>query len=181
MNRLKEIIDNIGMKKICLFAHYGLAIGCSLLYFLVCIICLFIPEDFGIEYLTKIYFMILAYCGIIVTLITIKSVIDDFQEMRKPDSKFDVIGFIIGVALFVTLGLIIACTISMYIKPMTEIEADMWKYNIKIFGWMFGGEAIGGYVYNIFKKFTEVKKIDNEQTEEKEQQGEHYDTTGSNQ
>lgn len=151
MQKIKEAIENIGMKKICLFAHYGLAIFASLLYFIVCIVCAFIPTYFGIDLLLQVYKTILIYCGVVVVIITIKSVFDDMQTINNPNSKFDVIGFIIGVSLFTTLGLIIVCIKFMFEKQLTEIEFQMWKHLLSIFGGMFITEAGGGYIYKIFK------------------------------
>lgn len=153
MLKIKQAVETIGMKKICLFAHYGLAIGTSIMFFIVSIVATFLPATFDITALYNIWKLILIYCGVVVALITIKCIFDDMQTMNKANTKFDFIAFFIGVALFVTIGLIIACVYFMYKKQITETEVKMWQIIIGIFGCViFGAESVGGYIYNIFKK-----------------------------
>ena len=46
MIKIKDLVETIGMKKLCLFAHYGLAIGTSILFFIVSVIATFHPATF---------------------------------------------------------------------------------------------------------------------------------------
>ena len=154
MIKIREAIETIGMKKICLFAHYGLAIGTSILFFIISVIATFLPSTFDITALFNIWKLILIYCGVIVAYITIKCIFEDFQTMNQKETKFDWIAFFIGFSMFVTLGLIIVCIIFMFKKSLTDIELQMWKTLIQVFGGMFMTEAGGGYIYNIFKKFS---------------------------
>ena len=43
-------------------------------------------------------------------------------------------------------------------KTLTDIELQMWKVLIQVFGGIFITEAGGGYIYNIFKKKFGVDK-----------------------
>lgn len=167
MTKIKEALETIGMKKICLFAHYGLAIGTSILFFIVSIVATFLPATFDITALFNIWKLILIYCGVIVAYITIKCVFTDLQTMHSKDTKFDYIAFFIGVSIFVTLGLIVVCIIFMFRKSLTDLELQMWKHLISIFGGMFMTEAGGGYVYNIFKKTINKKADSPEETQNK--------------
>lgn len=170
MLNIKEAIETIGMKKICLFAHYGLAISISLLFFIVSIIATFLPAIFDISALYHIWKLILIYCGVIVAFITIKCIFEDLQTIHTKETKFDFIAFFIGVALFVTIGLIIACIIFMFNKQITETEVKMWQIIIGIFGGViFGAESIGGYIYNIFKKKFSMPMAGEETQEQKEE------------
>lgn len=166
MIKIREAIETIGMKKICLFAHYGLAIGTSILFFIVSIIATFLPATFDITELFNIWKLILIYCGVIVAYITIKCIFEDFQTMNQKETKFDWIAFFIGFSMFVTLGLIIVCIIFMFKKSLTDIELQMWKTLIQVFGGMFMTEAGGGYIYNIFKKKFSTSNNDNALVEE---------------
>ncbi len=157
MLNIKEAIETIGMKKICLFAHYGLAIGTSILFFIVSVIATFLPSTFDITALFNIWKLIIIYCVVIVTYITIKCIFNDLQTMNQKGTKFDWIAFFIGFSMFVTLGLIIVCIIFMFKKSLTDIELQMWRTLIQVFGGMFMTEAGGGYIYNIFKKKFENK------------------------
>ena len=152
MAKIREAIETIGMKKICLFAHYGLAIGTSLVFFTLSVIGTFLPATFDITELFDIWKLILIYCAVVVAYITIKCIFKDMQTMNKAKSKFDFIAFFIGFSLFTTLALIIVCIIFMFKKSLTDIELQMWKTLIQVFGGMFMTEAGGGYIYNIFKK-----------------------------
>lgn len=153
MIKIREAVETIGMKKICLFAHYGLAIGTSIIFFIVSVIATFLPATFDISALFGIWKTILIYCGVVVAYITIKCIFEDLQTIHTKETKFDFIAFFIGVALFVTIGLIIACIIFMFNKQITETEVKMWQIIIGIFGGViFGAESVGGYIYNIFKK-----------------------------
>lgn len=166
MSKIKEALETIGMKKICLFAHYGLAIGTSIIFFIVSVVCTFIPMVVDITALSGIWKTILIYCGVVVAYITIKCIFEDLQTIHTKETKFDFIAFFIGVALFVTIGLIIACIIFMFNKQITETEVKMWQIIIGIFGGViFGAESVGGYVYNIFKKKFALKE--QEEPEEK--------------
>ena len=168
MIKIKEVIETLGMKKICLFVHYGLAIGTSILFFIVSIIATFLPATFDITELFNIWKLILIYCGVIVAFITIKCIFNDLQTMNNKETKFDFIAFFIGFSLFTTLALIIVCIVFMFNKTITDIELQMWKTLIQIFGGMFMTEAGGGYIYNIFKKkFGNTEQLkSNEQKEE---------------
>ena len=166
MKKISEIIETIGMKKICLFAHYGLAIGISLIFFLLCIIATFLPGVYDVKALFDIYKLVLVYCGIVVAYITIVCIFDSLQTMNKAKSKFDFIAFFIGFSLFTTLALIIVCIVFMFIKTLTDIELNMWKHLIAVFGGMFMTEAGGGYIYNIFKKKFVITEQDKKTTEE---------------
>lgn len=166
MIKIREAIETIGMKKICLFAHYGLAIGTSILFFIVSVIATFLPATFDITELFNIWKLILIYCGVIVAYITIKCIFEDFQTMNQKETKFDWIAFFIGFSMLVTLGLIIVCIIFMFKKSLTDIEFQMWKHLISIFGGMFMTEAVGGYIYNIFKKKFSSSNNDNVLVEE---------------
>ena len=168
MIKIKDLVETIGMKKLCLFAHYGLAIGTSILFFIVSVIATFHPATFDITSLFDIWKLILIYCGVIVAYITIKCIFEDFQTMNQKETKFDWIAFFIGFSMFVTLGLIIVCIVFMFKKLLTDIELQMWKTLIQIFGGMFMTEAGGGYIYNIFKK----KFENNEQLKSNEQKEE---------
>ena len=98
------------------------------------------------------------YCGIVIAYITILSIFDKLQTMHNANTKFDFIAFFIGVALFFTIGLIIACIFFMFKKEITETEVKMWQIIIGIFGGViFGAESVGGYIYKIFKKKFENK------------------------
>ena len=152
MSKVREAIETIGMKKMCLFAHYGLAIGTSLVFFLLSVVATFLPAVYDIRALFDIYKLILIYCGVVVVYITILCIFNDMQTMNKARSKFDFIAFFIGFSMFVTLALIIVCIIFMFKKSLTDLELQMWKVLIQIFGGMFMTEAGGGYIYNIFKK-----------------------------
>ena len=152
MKKISEAIETIGMKKICLFAHYGLAIGTSLVFFILSVVGTFTPATIDITALTHIWRTILVYCAVVVAYITILCIFNDMQTMNKAKTKFDFIAFFIGFSMFVTLALIIVCIIFMFQKTLTELELKMWTTLIGIFGSMFGVEAGGGYIYNIFKK-----------------------------
>ena len=152
MKKISEVIETIGMKKICLFAHYGLAIGTSLVFFVLSVIATFSPATYDITALGFIWKTILIYCAVVVAYITIVCIFDSLQTMNKAKSKFDFIAFFIGFSMFVTLALIIVCIIFMFKKSLTDIELRMWSTLIQVFGSMFGIEAGGGYIYNIFKK-----------------------------
>ena len=158
MNFIKQCFNEIGIKKLALLFHYTLAIATSLLFFMSCIVCTFIPQTIDITELKEIYKIIMIYCAVIIAYITIICIFDKMQTMNRPDKSFDFIAFYIGFAMFVTLGLIIVCVIFMFMKNMTDIELNMWKVLIGIFGSIFGIEAVGGYVYNIFKKKFENDK-----------------------
>ena len=86
--------------------------------------------------------------------------------MNQKETKFDWIAFFIGFSMFVTLGLIIVCIIFMFKKSLTDIELQMWKTLIQVFGGMFITEAGGGYIYNIFKKKFSSSNNDNVLVEE---------------
>ena len=160
MKKIKEVLETIGMKKICLFAHYGLAISTSILFFVVSVVATFMPATINVSALFDIWKLILIYCAVIVVIITIKCIFDDLQTMHNKETKFDFIAFFIGVAMFVTIGLIIACIYFMFNKQITETEVKMWQIIIGIFGGViFGAESVGGYIYNIFKKKFENKDI----------------------
>lgn len=168
MIKIREAIETIGMKKICLFAHYGLAIGTSILFFIVSIVATFLPATFNISALFNIWKLIIIYCGVVAGFITIKCIFEDLQTIHTKETKFDFIAFFIGVALFVTIGLIIACIIFMFNKQITETEVKMWQIIIGIFGGViFGAESIGGYIYNIFKKKFSMPMIGEETQEPK--------------
>lgn len=152
MSKMKDAIETIGMKKICLFAHYGLAIGTSLVFFILVVIATFLPATYDVLAMFKIWQMILVYCAVVVAYITILCIFENFQTMNKPKTKFDFIAFFIGFSMFVTLALIIVCIVFMFQKVLTEIELQMWKTLIQVFGEIFITEAGGGYIYNIFKK-----------------------------
>ena len=160
MNLLKKCFEEIGIKKLALSFHYILAIGTSLLFFITCIVCTFIPQTVDITELKEIYKIIMIYCAVIILYITILCIFDKMQTMNKPDKDFDFIAFYIGFSMFVTLGLIIVCVIFMFTKNITDIEVNMWKILIGIFGGIFGIEAVGGYIYNIFKKKFENDKVE---------------------
>ena len=163
MAKIKEAIETIGMKKICLFAHYGLAISTSLLFFIVSIIATFLPAVFDISALYNIWKLILIYCGVIVAFITIKCIFEDLADSEK---KIDWIAVFIGSSMLITLGIIITCIIFMFKRGLTDIERQMWGDLIKVFGSMFITEAGGGYIYNIFKKKLESKaKVEEEKQE----------------
>ena len=166
MLSIKEAIETIGMKTICLFAHYALAIGSSILFFIVSIIATFLPSTFDITALFGIWKLMLIYCAVVVVIITIKCIFNDLQTMHDKETKFDFIAFFIGVAMFVTIGLIVVCIIFMFNKPITDIEFQMWRHLISIFGGMFITEAGGGYIYNIFKKKFSSSNNDNVLVEE---------------
>ena len=159
MAKIKEAIDTIGMKKICLFAHYGLAIGTSLLFFVVSIIATFLPATFDISALFNIWKLILIYCGVIVAFITIKCI---FEDLANFDKKIDWIAVFIGLSMLITLGIIITCIIFMFKRGLTDVERQMWSDLVMVFGKIFITEAGGGYLYNMFKKkFCESKVKEN--------------------
>lgn len=167
MSKIKDAVETIGMKKLCLFAHYGLAIGTSLIFFILSVIATFSPATYDITALGFIWKTILVYCGVVVAYITILCIFESLQTMHNPNTKFDFIAFFIGVALFVTIGLIIACIYFMFTKQISETEVKMWQIIIGIFGGViFGAESVGGYIYNIFKK-----KFGADKEESKEEQG----------
>ena len=152
MKKISEAIETIGMKKLCLFAHYGLAIGTSLTFFIMSVIATFLPATYDVLAMFRIWQMILVYCAVVVAYITMLCIFESLQTMNKVKTKFDFIAFFIGFSMFVTLALIIVCIIFMFKKSLTDIELNMWKTLIQVFGGMFGVEAGGGYIYNIFKK-----------------------------
>ncbi len=160
MYKLKYWIENIGMKKLCLFIHYGLAIAISLLFFIVCLVCTFTPNVVDISVLKTVWLWILGYCFIVITYITALSVLDNMQTMNKENTKFDFIAFFIGFSMFVTLGIIIVCIVFMFRKDINENEIRMWQFLIGIFGGMFGVEGVGGYIYKGFKNTLDNKHID---------------------
>ena len=170
MEKIKEAIDKIGMKKICLFAHYGLAISTSIIFFIVSVVCTFIPMVVDITALSGIWKTILIYCGVVVAYITIKCIFSDLQTMNKVDTKFDFIAFFIGFSLFTTLALIIVCIVFMFNKVISDIELQMWKHLIAVFGGMFCTEAGGGYIYNIFKKKFAFKEQEVKEPEEQKEE-----------
>ena len=174
MKKLSEAIETIGMKKLCLFAHYGLAIGTSILFFIASVIATFLPTTFNIQALFEIYKLILIYCAVIVAYITILCIFQDMQTMNRARTKFDWIAFFIGFCMFTTLGLIIVCIIFMFRKGLTDIELNMWKILIGVFGGMFAVEGGGGYVYNIFKK-----KFGLGETKEEQKEGQGQDSVVS--
>ena len=158
MKKISEAIETIGMKKLCLFAHYGLAISTSLIFFVLSVIGTFTPAIIDITALTHIWKTILVYCGVVVAYITVLCIFESMQTMNKARTKFDWIAFFIGFCMFTTLGLIIVCVIFMFTKQITDIELNMWKILIGVFGGMFAIEGGGGYIYNIFKKKFDIKK-----------------------
>ena len=164
MKKLSDAIEAIGMKKLCLFAHYGLAIGSSILFFVVSAIATFLPSTFDISALFDIWKLILIYCGVIVAYITILCIFQDMQTMNKARTKFDWVAFFIGFCMFTTLGLIIVCVVFMFTKQITDVELNMWKVLIGVFGGMFAIEGSGGYIYNIFKKKYDIQPENKEPT-----------------
>lgn len=152
MSKIKDAVETIGMKKLCLFAHYGLAIGTSLVFFILSVIATFSPATYDITALGFIWKTILVYCAVVVAYITILCIFENLQTMNKPKTKFDFIAFFIGFSMFVTLALIVVCIVFMFNKSLTDIELQMWKTLIQVFGGIFITEAGGGYIYNIFKK-----------------------------
>lgn len=152
MNLLKKCFEEIGIKKLALSFHYILAIGTSLLFFITCIVCTFIPQTVDITELKEIYKIIMIYCAVIILYITILCIFDKMQTMHDPNTKFDFIAFYIGIAMFFVIGLIITCVCFMFIKQINETEVKMWQIIIGIFGGVvFGAESVGGYIYKIFK------------------------------
>lgn len=149
MNQIKLAIDIIGMKKICLFAHYILAISTSVLFFIVSIVATFLPTMFNVSALCDTWKLILMYCVIIVAYITVYCI---FESLASATKKVDWIALFIGASMLITLCIIIVCIVFMFMKSLTEIELQMWQTLIKVFGGIFCTQAGGGYIYNIFKK-----------------------------
>lgn len=149
LNKIKEF----GFKKMTLLAHYILAILSSIVYFGFC---LYATNEqvrvFDIRGITQIYRYIMIYCVIVAVIVAIISLYEQMQTMNKKDTKFDFIAFFIGFSMVFTAGLIITAIVFLYMKDLTQIEADFWKYLIGIFGSMFIVQSGGGYIYNIFKK-----------------------------
>lgn len=149
LNKIKEF----GFKKMTLLAHYILGILSSIVYFGFC---LYATNEqvkvFDIRGITQIYRYIIIYCIIVAVIVAILSLYEQMQTMHKKDTKFDFIAFYIGFSMVFTAGLIITAIVFLYMKDLTQIEADFWKYLIGIFGSMFIVQSGGGYIYNIFKK-----------------------------
>lgn len=150
-NFWNQIFFEIGVKKFWLSFHYILAIVTSLSFFVMCIICTFIPQIIDVGALMNIYKIIMIYCGVVIAYITILSIFDKLQTMHNENTKFDWIAFYIGFCLFVTLALIITCVIFMFKHDFNETYIKMWQFLIGVFGSMFLGEALGGYLYKGFK------------------------------
>ena len=107
MAKIKDVVETIGMKTMCLLAHYALAIGSSILFFIVSVVATFIPATINVSALFDIWKLILIYCAVVVVIITIKCIFNDLQTIHNKETKFDFIAFFIGFSLFTTLALII--------------------------------------------------------------------------
>ena len=151
MERLKLWIENIGMKKMCLIGHYIFIIVVSLGFFTISAVCTFVPQRIDVTVLYQLYLLIMKYCGIVITYITILSIFDKMQTMNKRKSNFDFIAFFIGFCMFVTLALIITCIVYMFTHEINEITSKLWIALIGIFGSMFIVESGGGYIYKGYK------------------------------
>ena len=151
MESLKHWIENIGMKKLCLFIHYIFAIVVSILFFVGCTVLTFTPQTVDVTVLMKLYVIIMIYCAVVITYITVLCIFEKMQTMNKKGSKFDWIAFFIGFCMFVTLGLIIVCIVYMFTHELTEISSKLWMALIAIFGSMFMVESGGGYIYKGYK------------------------------
>lgn len=158
MNKLVEAIEKIGMKKLCLFFHYALGGGTTLLYLLLCGIATFLPATYDVSALTYIWQRMLIYVCVVVGYITILCIFESLQTMNKARTKFDFIAFFIGFSMFVTLGLIIVCVVFMFTKSINEIEFKTWQFIIGVFGGMFITEAGGGYLYKGYKNKLGINK-----------------------
>lgn len=146
-------IEEFGFKKMVLLIHYIVAIIISIIYFGFCLYATNEPvRTFNIHGITQIYKYIIIYCVIVAIIVAILCMYDTMQTMNRKDTKFDFIAFFIGFCMLVTSLLIIVAIVFMFTHEMNEIQANMWKYLIGIFGSMFICEAGGGYIYNIFKK-----------------------------
>lgn len=165
MAKIKEVIETIGMKKICLFAHYGLAIFTALTFFILSVVATFLPGMYDVSALFEITKLIFIYVGVVVAYITIKCIFNDLQTMNRPKTKFDFIAFFIGWSMFVTLAFAITCIVYMFQKQLTDVELQMWKIIIATSGGITLGEIGGGYVYNIFKKKFGITESKDEQQE----------------
>lgn len=151
MDKLKLWIENIGMKKLCLFIHYFFAIIVSMTYFVGCTVLTFTPQIVDVSVLFKLYVIIMIYCAVVIAYITILCIFEQLQTMNKKNTKFDVIAFFIGISLFVTLGFAIACVVYMFSHELSEIAAKMWVTIITLFGIINVVEGSGGYAYKSYK------------------------------
>ena len=167
---LKKIFDEIGVKKFWLSFHYALAIITSISFFVMCVVCTFIPQEVSVNALLNIYKIIMIYCGVVIAYITILSIFDKMQTMNKKNTKFDFIAFYVGACLFITLGLIIACIIFMFKHECNETHKAVWIFLIGVFGAMFITQSSGGYINNIFKrKYGSLENDENEKPNIEEQ------------
>ena len=160
---LKKIFEEIGVKKFWLSFHYALAIITSISFFVMCIICTFIPQEVSINALLNIYKIIMIYCAVVIVYIGILCMFENLQTMNKPKTKFDFIAFYIGICLVITLGFTIACIIFMFKRECSEIHKALWMFVIGVFGAMFITQASGGYINNIFKR--KYGSLDNDENE----------------
>lgn len=151
MERLKFWIENIGMKKMCLFIHYFFAIIVSMTYFVGCTVLTFMPQTVDVTVLLKLYVIIMIYCAVVIAYITILCIFEQMQTMNKRNTKFDWIAFFIGFCMFVTLGFAIACIVYMFTHDLTEVSAKMWVTILALFGFITGVECGGGYWYKGYK------------------------------
>lgn len=151
MEKLRLWIENIGMKKMCLFIHYFFAIIVSMTFFVGCTVLTFIPQTVDVTVLMKLYVIIMIYCVVVIAYITILCIFEQMQTMNKRNTKFDWIAFFIGFCMFVTLGLIIVCIVYMFTHELNEITSKLWITLIAIFGSMFMVESGGGYIYKGYK------------------------------
>lgn len=167
-------IEEFGFKKVCLIAHYILAILVSVIYFGFILYGTMDQKNvYDTMVATDIYKKIMIYCVAVAVIIAVISLYEQMQTMNRKDTKFDFIAFFIGFSMLVTIGLIIVAIVFMFLKDLTEIQANFWKYLIGIFGSMFMVEAGGGYIYMIFKRKygynenkEEEKKIEEPKTDE---------------